>query len=184
MSTYKSVSVMSLGTRQAETNPSSFTPFHHVSRRFSGRTGRTECANWLWAGLFILHLDLLCVFAMIRVGIDVVQIHVFTFAWLMLFVEVLLKWRFIWCFESLWMSEQVRSCWRTPSPGVPLRNGALGGDVEQQTRDGSEYWECRPGSLHQSKSLSEVLKSWWLAILVLVFALIACRISVFLNFLR
>ena len=80
MSTYKSVSVMSLGTRQAETNPSSFTPFHHVSRRFSGRTGRTECANWLWAGLFILHLDLLCVFAMIRVGIDVVgpnsRVHV------------------------------------------------------------------------------------------------------------
>ena len=55
------------------------------------------------------------------------------------------------------MSEQVRSCWRTPSPGVPLRNGALGGDVEQQTRDGSEYREYRPGSLHQSKSLSEVL---------------------------
>ena len=99
MSTYKSVSVMSLGTRRAETNPSSFTPFHHVSRRFSGRTGRTECANWLWAGLFILHLDFLCVFAMIRVGIDVVQIHVFTFAWLMLFVEVLLKWRFIWCLK-------------------------------------------------------------------------------------
>ena len=49
---------------------------------------------------------------------------------------------------------QLRSCWRTPSPGVPLRDGALGGDVEQQTRDGSEY---HPGSLHEGRSLSEVL---------------------------
>ena len=187
MSTYKSVSVMSPWHKdELKRIQAVFTPFSPMCP-VDSQEELAELSAQIGSGLGCLycHLDLLCVFAMIRVGIDVVQIHVFTFAWLMLFVEVLLKWRFIWClkvFECLskWglAGEPLRQV-------VPLRNGALGGDVEQQTRDGSGIPRMPSlGHYTKSKSLSEVLKSWWLVILVLVFACIARRISVFLYFLR